>query len=52
VQVVKAVTWSDPTTVVFSGSVNDHWGLRQVTIGSSFGDLAGPFGNDLVFDVR
>ncbi len=52
VQVVKAVTWSDPTTVVFSGSVNDHWGLRQATVGGTFADLAGPFGDDLVFDVR
>lgn len=52
VQIVKGVQWSDTTTLVFSGSVNDHWGLRQATVGSGFGDLAGPFGDDLVFDVR
>lgn len=53
VQEIKSMVWSDPTTLVFSGSVNDHWGVRQATVGGSgAGDIAGPFGFEVVFDVR
>jgi hypothetical protein len=51
-QAVKEVVWVDPTTVMFSGSLNDHWGLRQAAIGGAFSDVAGPFGFDMTFDVR
>lgn len=50
---IKDVTWSDAATVVFSGTINDHWGVRTAAIGGSgAADLAGPFGQDVVFDVR
>lgn len=53
VQEIKDVQWSDPTTIVFSGSVNDHWGVRQATVGGGgFGDIAGPFGFEVTFDVK
>src|SRR5574341_1232459 len=52
VQNVKEVVWSDPTAVVFSGALNDHWGLRTAQVGGRLSDLAGPFSNTMVFDVR
>src|SRR5262249_23022826 len=53
VQAIKSIVWNDPTTIVFSGSVNDHWGIRQATVGGSGAtDIAGPFGLELVFDVK
>jgi len=53
VQEIKSIEWSDPTTIVFSGSVNDHWGVRQATLGGSgAADIAGPFGQEIVFDVK
>ena len=52
VQAVKDVVWTNATTVLFTGSVNDHWGLRMTAVGGSLSDLAGPFTNAMVFDVR
>jgi hypothetical protein len=52
VQAVKDVIWTNATTVLFTGAVNDHWGLRQTTVGGGLSDVAGPFTNGMVFDVR
>jgi hypothetical protein len=53
VNAVTNLVWSDATTVVFSGTINDHWGLRTApTSGAGPADLAGPFGYEMVFDLR
>jgi WD40-like Beta Propeller Repeat len=53
VPIIKDVAWSDVNNIVFTGTVNDHWGVRQATIGGNgAADIAGPFGQEIVFDVK
>lgn len=51
-QVTRDFVWTDAMSAVFSGQLNGHWGVRTAQIGGAFADIAGPFSERVVFDVR